>query len=160
MSTTKNLQTPVAAPTHFLTTNGVNNDSTLGYSTVAEVQTALDLPAGVGASIAALQTPPVGTSLGTTGTVNLDMSALNATYQTVTLTGNVTLTTSNRAAGRSVTIRLVEAAGVTRTLNFPANWVFVGAAKPTGLNTQTCILTVTFFGTADADAVAAAAVEA
>jgi hypothetical protein len=160
MTTQKNMQTAVASPTHFLVTDGIANESTLGYSTIGQVQTALDIPAGVGAAVAALQTPPVGSGLATTGTVNLDMATLNATYQTITMTGNITFTTSNRAAGRSVTIRLIEAAGITRTLNFPANWVFVGAEKPSGLNTQTAILTVTFFGTADADAVAAAAVQA
>lgn len=102
----------------------------------------------------ASKTPTVGTSLGTTGTIDLNMSTLNDTYQSISLTGNPTFTTSNRAAGRTTTIRLV-AGGSSRTLSFPS-WVFVGASAPTTLAAnKTAILTVTFFGTADTDGVAA-----
>jgi len=99
-------------------------------------------------------TPTVGSALGTTGTVDLDMAALHGTYQTIALSGALTLTTSNRAAGRSVTLRLA-AGGGARALTFPG-WVFVGAAAPTTLASgKVGILTVTFFDTSDAAAVAA-----
>ena len=42
----------------------------------------------------------VGTGLSTSGTVNLDMAAVNDTTQWITATGALTFTTSNRAAGR------------------------------------------------------------
>lgn len=88
--------------------------------------------------------------------------ALNFTgspYQTVTLTGVITFTTSNLAAGRSKTIRVVGDAS-NRALTFPAGWKFVGAEAPTELASgKTAILTLTSFGTTDANVVAAYAVE-
>lgn len=79
-------------------------------------------------------------------------------FQTVTLTGNITFTTSNRAAGRSKTIRIVGDSSL-RTFTFPG-WTFVGAAAPASLAAnKDAILTITAFGTADTDIVAAYAVE-
>ena len=111
--------------------------------------------AAVGAAPA---TRTVGTSLGTTGTVNLDMSTLHGTIQAVTLTGNPTFTTSNRAAGREVTLVLA-AGGSSRTITWPS-WLAVGAALPTSLASgKTLVVTVTFVDSTDAAAVAAAAVQ-
>ena len=99
-------------------------------------------------------TPPVGSGLGTSGTVNLDMASLAGSYQTVALSGGITFTTSNRAAGRSVTLRL-SAGGSSRSLAFPS-WVFVGSAAPASLASgKVGVLSVTFFDTTDAGAVAA-----
>ena len=107
---------------------------------------------------AAPTTRTVGTGLATTGTVNLDMSALHGTIQTVTLTGNVTFTTSNRAAGREVTL-ILAAGGSSRTITWPS-WLVVGAALPTSLASgKTLVVTVTFVDSTDAAAVAAAAVQ-
>ena len=52
------------------------------------------------------KTITVGTGLGTTGTVNLDLAALTGTAQRITLTGNPTFTTSNRATNRHMELRL------------------------------------------------------
>lgn len=80
---------------------------------------------------AVMRTIPVGTSLGTTGTVNLDLAALVGTLQTITATGNITFTASNYAAGLNCELR-IDAGGSTRTLAWPA-WVAYGAALPTSL---------------------------
>ena len=72
-----------------------------------------------------------GTSLGTTGTVNLDLAALAGTDQQITATGNITITTSNRAAGLRGRLRIA-AGGSTRTLTWPS-WTAYGAALPTSL---------------------------
>jgi hypothetical protein len=72
-----------------------------------------------------------GTSLGTTGTVNLDLAALANTDQQITATGNITFTTSNRAAGLRGRLRIAAGAS-TRTLTWPS-WVAFGAALPTSL---------------------------
>lgn len=96
-------------------------------------------------------TPTVGTGLSTTGTVNLDMAALNGTYQDIAMSGNITFTTSNLAAGVTTTIRLTAAS--TRTLTFPA-WVFVGGTPTQLLAGKTGVLTVTSFSTSDANVVA------
>lgn len=79
-----------------------------------------------------LRTTPVGTSLGTTGTVDLDFAALVGTLQTITASGNITFTASNYAAGLAFELR-IGAGGSTRTLAWPATWVAYGAALPTSL---------------------------
>lgn len=133
--------------------------TTLGLGTAATVNTGVanagDVPlrSDADARYAPL-TPTVGSSLGTTGTVNLDLSTLNGTYQTQALTGNITYTTSNLVAGRSVTLKISAAA--QRTFTFPAGWVFLGAAAPANIAAgKTAVLTLTAFGTTDADVVAA-----
>jgi hypothetical protein len=103
------------------------------------------------------RTLPTGTTT-YAATVTLDMSALNGLYRTITLTGDLTLASSNRAAGRSVTLRLLPGASA-RTLGFPADWVFVGTKPTTLAANKTGVLSVTFFGTADTDAVCAYAVQ-
>lgn len=72
-----------------------------------------------------------GTGLGTTGTVNLDLAALAGTEQQITATGNITFTTSNRAAGQRGRLRIA-AGGSTRTLTWPS-WTAFGVALPTSL---------------------------
>lgn len=92
-------------------------------------------------------------------TVTLDMAAIAGQYRTITLAGNLALQTSNRAAGRAVVLRLV-GDGSSRTLTFPGSWVFLGNAAPSTLAAgKTAILSVTFFGSADSDAVCAYAVQ-
>lgn len=105
------------------------------------------------------KTPTVGTSLATTGTNNLDLAALNDTFQSIAaLTGAITFTTSNRTAGKSVTIRIINGATL-RAFTFPG-WTFVGAAAPASIAaSKTGILTLTCFGTAESDVVAAWAVQ-
>jgi hypothetical protein len=91
-------------------------------------------------------------------TTDLDMASLAGGYRTLSLTGNVTFTSSNRASGRQVTIRIVCDA-TTRNLTFPAGWVFLGT-KPTSIaGSKTAVLSLTFFGTADTDCVAAYGVQ-
>jgi hypothetical protein len=101
----------------------------------------------------------VGSSLGSTGTVDLSISTLTGSYQTITMTGDITFTTSNRASGRSVTLRIDPGAS-SRTLTYPGTWRFVGT-KITSLNaSKLAVLTLTFFGTADSDCISAISVEA
>jgi hypothetical protein len=76
-------------------------------------------------------------------------------FQTCSLTGDITFTTSNLAAGRSKTLRIV-GDGSLRSFTFPAGWTFVGAAAPASLAAnKVAVLTLTSFGTTDADVVAA-----
>ena len=103
-------------------------------------------------------TRTVGTALGTSGTVDLDMSALHGTIQTITASGTITFTTSNKAAGREVTL-VIAAGGSSRTLAWPS-WTAVGAALPTSLASgKTLVVTVTFTGTTEASGIAAAAAQ-
>lgn len=95
----------------------------------------------------------VATTLTYGASVELDFAG--AAFQTVTLAGDITFTTSNLAAGRSKTIRII-GDGSSRTLAFPVGWIFVGAAAPTSLAAnKVAVLTMTSFGTADANVVAA-----
>jgi len=133
----------------YLTTTG--NGSSLTGLTQSQVS---GLTTTDRASFANLR--PTHSTLTYAGTTDLDMDGNG--FQTVTLTGNVTFTTSNRAAGRCKTIRIVGDTS-SRTLTFPS-WTFVGAAAPTSLAAnKDAILTITAFGTADTDIVAAYAVE-
>lgn len=65
------------------------------------------------------------------------------------LTGNVTFTTANLAAGRSITIEIT-CDGTPRTFNFPA-WKFVGAAAPSGIAASKVAI-LTLYSTTGADA--------
>lgn len=91
--------------------------------------------------------------------VELDMAALDGQVRTISLTGNLSLTSINRAAGRSVTLRLI-ADSTQRTLTFPSGWVFIGTKPANIAASKTGVLSLTFFGTASTDAVAAWGVQA
>ncbi len=115
-----------------------------GASTVAGARTAFGLDSTATITYAA--------------TTDLDLSA-TADLKTLALTGNVTFTTSNRASGRSLVLRIV-ADGSTRTLAFPAGWVFV-TDKPTQIAAnKTALLVLQCYGSNDSDIVASYAVQA
>lgn len=103
-----------------------------------------------------IRTTP-GANLGTTGTLNLDMAGATL-RSTGVLTGNIVLTANARLAGRSVTLRILNGA-TERTLSFPAGWKFVGAKPESIAVSKVGILTLTAFGTTEADIVAAYAEE-
>jgi hypothetical protein len=96
-------------------------------------------------------------------TLNSDSIALNFSAETGLYTrsaaGTITFTASNYRAGAIKTVRIIPGAS-SRTLNFPANWVFVGSKPPNVAANKTGMLTVTSFGTTEADCVAAWAVQA
>jgi len=91
-----------------------------------------------------------------TGTQNLDFTSQG--YLTHSITGNITYTASNYAAGKSLSVRIT-CDGTQRNLTFPTNWVFVGS-KPTAIAaSKIAILSVTSFGATEAETVAAYAVQ-
>ena len=93
---------------------------------------------------------------GTSGSVAIDFAL--AAFRTVTLSGNITFTTSNLVAGKTVTIKIL-ADGSTRTFTLPG-WIFIGAAAPASIAAnKTAILTLTSYSTTDGAVVAAYAVE-
>jgi hypothetical protein len=91
--------------------------------------------------------------------VELDMATLDGQVRTISLTGNLSLTSANRAAGRSVTLRII-ADGTQRTLTFSSGWVFIGSKPANIAASKTGVLSLTFFGTDSTDAVAAWGVQA
>jgi hypothetical protein len=114
-----------------------------------------------GAIVTSKQVETTVTTLGTSGTITVDLT--DSMLQTTgTLTGNITsLVTSNRAAGRSATLRIING-GTNRTVAYSASWRWVGT-KPANPYTVPAnklgILTLTAFGTAETDIIAAWAVE-
>lgn len=87
-------------------------------------------------------------ALGTTGTVNLDLDVLSGALGTIVATGNITLTTSNRAAGKHGELR-IDANGATRTITYPA-WNAFGAALVTSI-TSGQVLRIAFECTGTTD---------
>jgi len=77
--------------------------------------------------------------------------------QTISISSNTTFTTANRATGKSKTIKITTDS-TERDLTFPS-WKFVGTKPTSQAASKVGILTVTCFGTADTDIVAAYAVE-
>lgn len=80
-------------------------------------------------------------------------------YFTIALAMDIQFATLNRRAPKAKIVRLVNN-GVEHTLAFPATWRWVGSAAPTSIAaSKVGILSVTCFGSTDADLVAAWAVE-
>jgi hypothetical protein len=95
----------------------------------------------------------IATSNTTTYSATTDI-VMTKTLQTVTLTGNITFTTSAKAAGQYVTVRVV-GDGSNRTLTFPGTWVWVGSVAPsTLLASKVGVLSLICFGSNDSDVVA------
>lgn len=90
------------------------------------------------------------------GTTDLDFAG--ADCRDLALTGDVTFTTSNKASGLSLRVR-IKADGSSRNFTFPS-WVFVGGAAPAALAAgKTAILELQCYGSADTDVVAEYGVE-
>lgn len=142
------------SPGGAVTAADVSYDGTTSGSPATNVQDAVD---SAFQGVALLGTPPVDALTPTTGSVDLDLDAVNGFLLTHALSGNVTYTSSNRAAGKSATVKVLCDA-TPRTFTFPS-WEFMGTA-PTGIAASTTgTLTVTWYGTADTDAVAVWEVE-
>ena len=107
---------------------------------------------------AGLASPTSYTALTYAATTDLDMAALDGHVRTITLTGNITFTSSNEANGRRAVIRLLPGAS-SRTLTFPTDWVFISTKPTTLAANKSAVLSLTFFGSTDADCIAAYSVQ-
>ena len=88
--------------------------------------------------------------------ITLDFDPALSPYQKVTLAGDLTLLSpsANLGGGRALSL-LIIGDGSIRTLTLPA-WSFLGAAAPATLAVgQKAVLSLTSYGTADADVIAA-----
>tara|TARA_R110001583_G_scaffold137769_2_gene289348 strand:- start:977 stop:2053 length:1077 start_codon:yes stop_codon:yes gene_type:complete len=92
----------------------------------------------------------------TTSGVDIDFSEPD--IQTISIAATTTFTTSNRAAGKTKTLRIITD-GTERTLNFPAGWNFVGTAPTSQAASTTGLLKLINYGTTDAFIVASYQVE-
>lgn len=96
-------------------------------------------------------------SLAYAASVALDF--LEGGLKTVSLTGNIEFTTSNKASGRMLMVRVV-ADGSSRNYTLPAGWTFVGSAAPASIASgKVGVFSLTCFGSNDSDIVAAYAEE-
>jgi hypothetical protein len=77
-----------------------------------------------------------------------------AGIRTLSLTGDVTFTTSNLAAGQTMEIAIT-ADGSSRNFTFPGSWVFVGGSAPASIAaSKKAILRLTSTSTADSGVIA------
>ena len=133
--------------THLYVDNTVN----IGAGHDSPLANALSLGSGV-----ALETAvnDYGTDVGAT----IDFSA--EPLQKITTNGNMAFSaSSNRLAGRSVTLLIENTLGAQRNLTFNGSWRFVGE-EPAVLGAgKVAILSLTCFGTAESDVVCSYAVE-
>ncbi len=92
--------------------------------------------------------------------VALDFASLDAQYRTISLIGNLELTTASGslANGRTLVLRLVNDA-TQRTLTFPTDWKFLGTKPANIAASKVGVLSLTAFGATNADVVAAYAVQ-
>jgi hypothetical protein len=96
-----------------------------------------------------------GTESTTTGTINVDLTP-GKEFDSVTLTGNPTFNTANRANGLFKSVR-IDSNGANRTLAFNASWKWLGtdfSAGTTLLSGKIAVLSLTCYGTAETDIVA------
>jgi len=110
-------------------------------------------------SIAGLQPASSFSTIAYASGIELDMAVLDQQYRTITMSGDLSLTTSNLANGRTVSLRLI-ASGATRALTVPSGWLFLGAKPTTVASGKTAVLSLTMFGSVDADCIAAYGVQA
>jgi hypothetical protein len=146
------------APAAQGVTNGNSHDHNGGDGAQIAYSSLSGLPGVVSTSSAGLALPTGFGTITYASTVNLDLAVLHGQVNTITLTGPLTLTTSNLANGRVTGLRLIPGASA-RNLTFPADWKFV-SAKPASLPADKIArLTIEAHGTTNADVIAAIAIQ-
>lgn len=141
----------------------ISADAPLGYDNLSGI---LSIPAASGSGDGylsstdwttfnskqrALTQGAVGT---TTGAIALDLNSY--TFQTVSLTGNPTFSTTNKAAGRFLSLK-IDSNGSSRNLAFTAGWVWLGVDYSAGVTLASGkigVLSLTCYGTNSTDIVA------
>jgi hypothetical protein len=89
------------------------------------------------------------------GATNFWVDLASSAYRTITATNSVYFqATTNRAATRTVVVR-IDPNGTNRNLGFNSNWTFLGTAPSTIASGKIGILSLTSFGTAETDVLAA-----
>lgn len=79
-------------------------------------------------------------------------------FKTISINADTTFTASNYAVGRTITVLITNGA-TQRSLTFPSGWVFVGTKPSSIAASKKGVLTITSFGTLEADCIAAWAVQ-
>ena len=89
--------------------------------------------------------------------VDFDFDSTDA-VQTISISATTTFTGSNYVAGKTITL-FITTDGSTRTLNFPAGWIFEGAKPTEQAASKVGVLTLTCTSTTEASVRCAYAVE-
>lgn len=116
------------------------------------------LPAVVTTSAAGLQ---AATGFGTityAASVALDLADLDGEVNTITLTGDLELTTTNLANGRRTGLRLIPGASA-RTLTFPVDWQFVSIKPATLPANKVARMTIECHGSSNASVIAGISIQ-
>jgi len=90
--------------------------------------------------------------------VALNLAELDGEVNTITLTGNLQLTTSNLANGRRTGLRLI-AGAATRTLTFPVDWQFVSTKPATLPANKVARMTIECHGSSNASVIAGISIQ-
>ena len=105
-------------------------------------------------SVDYLVTPNTVQTLTYAASVALDFAPSLPPLKSVTLTGDITFTTSNLGASRNISVRIVGDSSA-RALTFPAGWKWLGGTTPASLAAnKTAILSLAAFSGADSGVVA------
>ena len=137
--------------THAALTTGIHGLGTMSQ----QAATAVAITGG-NAKLAYYAATPSTLTYGATSTI--DFSTATATMQTLSLTGNVTLATSNLVAGSAKMVRVI-CDGSARTYTLPA-WKFLNGSAPVSIAaSKVGEFVLTSWGTADADVIAYYGVE-
>jgi hypothetical protein len=90
--------------------------------------------------------------------VALDLAARDGQVNTITLTGDLELTTTNLANGRRTGLRLVPGASA-RTLTFPVDWQFVSFKPATLPANKVARMTIECHGSSNASVIAGISIQ-
>lgn len=86
-------------------------------------------------------------------TLSLDLAALDKTFRTIELAGDLALSATNLASGLELRLRLL-AGSQPRALSIPLAWVLVSEWPGSIQAAKTAVLSLAVFGTTDADVIA------
>jgi hypothetical protein len=137
--------------------NAAAQRTTLGLGTLAtQDKTAVDITGG---AVAPDNYHANNDALTYGASVAVDFSVAAKTVQTITLTGDLTLTSANLDSGRAKYLRLIGDSS-SRSLVFPAGWRWLGWVAPTSLAAgKVALLGLLAFGASDSDVVASYSAE-
>jgi len=119
-----------------------------------DIEAASSVTATITGGATYLLTPDSIDALTYAASVALDLDPSLPALKSVTLTGDITFTTSNVGAARNISVRVIGDT-VSRNLVFPAGWTWLGGAAPTVLEAnKVAILSIAAFGATDSTIVA------
>jgi hypothetical protein len=135
-------------------TLSLTKDSASTDAATLDIEAASSVTATITGGASFLLTPNSIDALTYAASVAIDLDPSLPPLKSVALTGDITFTTSNVAAARNVSVRVIGDT-VSRNLVFPAGWTWLGGAAPTVLEAnKVAILSIAAFGATDSTIVA------